>query len=160
MKSIPLQGCSKEGQPDGGAGTEFPGSARPRGEASAGLAFFCGFCALSWGGGGGEERGTVVGILPQEGSYPGRKDFCARDAAAEPGERSEKAFPSGDELGVSLAAQQRREGMGGGGRRRCGRPGSRGTEAFLSPAVPYLQSPAERSFYTQIGPSLASRTYR
>lgn len=49
MKSIPLHGSSKEGQPDGGAGTEFPGSARPLGEASAGPAFFCGFRALSRG---------------------------------------------------------------------------------------------------------------
>ena len=58
MKSIPLQGCSKEGQPDGGAGTEFPGSARPRGEASAGLAFFCGFRALSGGEGGVKGEGS------------------------------------------------------------------------------------------------------
>lgn len=75
----------------------------------------------------------MVGILTQEESDPGRKDFCARDAAAERGERSEKAFPSRDELGLSPAAQHRREGMGGGGRRRCGGPGSGGTEAFLFP---------------------------
>ena len=65
MKSIPLQGCSKEGQPDGGAGTEFPGSARPRGEASAGLAFFCGFRALS----GGE------GVVKGEGSWRKGRDL-------------------------------------------------------------------------------------
>ena len=35
----------------------------------------------------------MVGILPQDRSDPGRKDFCARAAAAERGERSVKSFP-------------------------------------------------------------------
>lgn len=102
----------------------------------------------------------MVGILPQDRSDPGRKDFCARAAAAERGERSVKSFPLrrwARSLPSGSAVQGGDEGRG---EKEVWETCELRNRGVPPTPAPRLESLAERSFYTQIGPSQASRTHR
>lgn len=102
----------------------------------------------------------MVGILPQDRSDPGRKDFCARAAAAERGERSVKSFPL-RRWARSLPSGSAVEGGDGGrGEKEVWETWELRNRGVPPTPAPRLESLAERSFYTQIGPSQASRTHR